>query len=205
MTPTLEYWQLKAGQVVRLDPIGKTLAVLLKPTSGRWDYRTMLDRVGTGHVFYAATEEDLAMFLRTNTIENMPREYNPTKPEETIERLKADKAAIDAQLAVLEQYHAFRVAREREKKRQASDVSRQSLEEKSRQMFSTLRQGDLVRVVGVRDSRYRYRLVDEIIGDSFKGFQYGKNRQGKWVRGDNYTTHMSTKIREVIPKGQWDA
>ena len=59
--------------------------------------------------------------------------------------------------------------------------------------------GDFVRVAGVRDARYPWREVAEKSSNSFRGFQYRFDKMtNQWIRGSEYTTHMSNKIREMI-------
>ena len=65
-------------------------------------------------------------------------------------------------------------------------------------LFETVKEGDIVRVIGVRDTRYPYRCVTSKQSNGFTGWQMRKLRDGSFQQGCQHTDHMSNKIREVI-------
>lgn len=85
----------------------------------------------------------------------------------------------------------------RSKKNESSKRRKRELEELGEQMFTELKVGDFVRVDGIKNKMYPWRQVVAIEKDSFSGFQCYKDKNGHFVMGKEYTTHMSNKIREI--------
>lgn len=81
------------------------------------------------------------------------------------------------------------------------DAERRKLQEKeSEELFRTLQIGDIVKVRGIRNTTYPYRRVDRIDSGSFSGMQLRRLKDGTYVEGNQFTTHMSNKIVEIVQK-----
>jgi hypothetical protein len=81
--------------------------------------------------------------------------------------------------------------------------NQKKLEAKAIEDFGTLMVGDIVKVTGVRDSRYPYREVTGFHrGMTFTGWQIRQNKDGTFERGSQHTSHMANKIRGVAKRAE---
>jgi hypothetical protein len=110
-----------------------------------------------------------------------------------------------------ELYKPFMVEQRRKAaiRRQQREENNKKLEAKALEDFETLIPGDIVKVTGVRDSRYPYREVTSVEGPrgswddgQFSGWQIRQLRDGSFQRGSQHTTHMANKIRGIVHRAQ---
>jgi hypothetical protein len=80
--------------------------------------------------------------------------------------------------------------------------NQKKLEAKAIEDFGTLMVGDIVKVTGVRDSRYPFREITGFKNGGFTGWQIRKARDGSYQRGSQHTDHMANKIRGVAKRAE---
>lgn len=115
------------------------------------------------------------------------------------DELKTLHAAVNARLETVERENRIKDKMRRIHRNIQRAIRKRELEARSREIFANLVPGDLVRITGTRNTRYPLRLVTSVDHDRFSGWQFRYNRNNNlYERGTEHTTHMSTKIREVI-------
>lgn len=132
------------------------------------------------------TVNDLTWKIKYMTIEEMDHVLDLLKT-------KRDELLLSGFSTLHQRDRAIQARRSK-----AAKKSREALQYKGEQLAEQVRVGDIVRVVGVRNTKYNYRLVTSITETSISGWQMGRTRTGTWFAGPEHTTMQTKNIREVF-------
>lgn len=120
-------------------------------------------------------------------------------------------ATITARKKELYPAYAAEERRKAAERRAAREASKQKQEAQALEDFATLIPGDIVKVTGVRDTRYPLRQVMEIepvknmwSPGQFRGRQMRQLKDGSFEYGREFTTHMANKIRGVVHRAEME-